>query len=320
MNIKHHTWDILDASKIQTFMRCERKFFFSYIMGWKPQGKSIHLIHGEAWHRAIEQILLHGYTKEGRWLGYEAYMNYYNQFYTKFQWEANQPKDPGTTNVALQSYINEYKNKDKDLEVIATEVAGSIKITEEKSLHFRLDSIIRNQHGKIISLEHKTGTRNTKQWKDSWLMKTQIALYTHVLYTLYSPQEVYGIVVNGTFFYKSQAPANIRIPIKKDKNSMRVWLNHTLHRMNMIQWETDRLLSDDKPDNDIMFSFPTNTEACTDYGGCPFIDLCMTCPNPLKYVDKGQPPLGFEVEWWNPADREEDATTIFKDGKLEKKK
>ena len=72
-------WDILDSSKIQSYMRCPRKYFFNHILGWsleeEEQGaleisssgllaapkseirKSEHLVFGTAWHHSMEHLL-----------------------------------------------------------------------------------------------------------------------------------------------------------------------------------------------------------------------------------------------------------------------
>lgn len=50
----HPTWDIMDASKLKTYLTCERMFFFEYVLGWRPDFTSNHLHFGSAHHEAME--------------------------------------------------------------------------------------------------------------------------------------------------------------------------------------------------------------------------------------------------------------------------
>jgi CRISPR/Cas system-associated exonuclease Cas4 (RecB family) len=62
---EHETWQVLDATKLQTYMRCPRKFFFNYVLGWKSEIPSNHLVFGSAWHMAMEVLLDKGYNSRG---------------------------------------------------------------------------------------------------------------------------------------------------------------------------------------------------------------------------------------------------------------
>jgi len=59
-----HTWDIIDSSKLSTFMECPRKYFYEYVLGWRPSMPNVHLTFGTAWHAAVERLLIEGYSQE----------------------------------------------------------------------------------------------------------------------------------------------------------------------------------------------------------------------------------------------------------------
>ena len=61
--------------------------------------------------------------------------------------------------------------------------------------------------------------------------------------------------------------------------------------------------------------FPQNPTACTKYFGCPYHGFCTAWSNTLKYADEA--PLGFHIEWWNPADKERKPKHVFDFSKKE---
>lgn len=311
----HPSWEIHDASKLQTSMRCLRKYFYEYVLGWRTDRVNIHLIFGEAWHRGMEVLLRCGYTQDAVVDAMVVFEQYYRQFFREEDDEENYPKVPGSALINYMQYIKEFKDDEVRYKTLFTEVAGPVNITDDEVLHFRLDSVMEDlKLNKIFSFEHKTASTNSSMWRSQWEQKMQLFLYTHALYCYYGYTKVDGVIVNGSFFYKSQKPANIRIPVRKRPDSMREWLTIVTYYLDVLKYNFNILSEKDKPENDVMFSFPKNTEACTDYGGCPFADLCIGWTNPLKFSEKV--PLGYKIERWNPMDREKDARYKFKDGKI----
>jgi len=64
-----------------------------------------------------------------------------------------------------------------------------------------------------------------------------------------------------------------------------------------------------KDSDEIMMAFPRRTENCTKYFRiCPYHDFCLTWSNPLQHCF--EPPIGFEIDFWNPSTREETASKV----------
>ena len=93
---------------------------------------------------------------------------------------------------------------------------------------------------------------------------------------------------------------------------MQAWMNTTNWWLQSIEDDFKILLEHDNPENELMYSFRQNSEACADYGVCPYYDFCWAWPNPVKQFDRT--PSGFKVDYWNPADREKESSGVFKDG------
>lgn len=302
----HETHTIIDSSKMQEYMTCPRKYFYRYVLGWDIYSKSIHLVFGEAWHRAMEVLMQQGYTGSAVKEGMERFTEYFRRYYEPYEDEIYAPKNVEYAYQGLLAYIERYI--DDDFEVLHTEVHGTIPIdTTGRMLVGRIDSICKDKNG-YFSLEHKTGSRLSAVWTEQWTMKVQIGTYLHALYLMYPEKDVYGILVNGVFFLKTMFKFE-RVPVRKLKNSMQVWLTMVNHYYNSIESDMELMRNEEKEDKVSMESFPMNTESCMNYmRPCKYIDFCKHWNNPLQRCDEC--PAGFEQIWWNPADSEKKSTKM----------
>lgn len=315
----HKTWRIHDASKIQVYMDCARQYFYKHILGWVSEEKNHHLVFGEAIHDALEYMSIHGYDKfeEAHAVLTETYRTHLPDDTTD---HLREPKTPAYALLTLAEYAKEYKDTDKDWDILYTEIAGTVPINDGDVLHFRMDKIIRNEEG-VWGIEHKTGSRLGRQWLDQWTLSFQISLYTHVLYCLYDPKEVRGIKIDGIIMKKptkahqseGRLTGNeyIRVPILKTPDMMEAWLWNANSWLLDVEWNIDRIMvgaAEEATNAPVMEAFPMNTQNCTKYFGCPYRTFCNIWPNPLQHCDA--PPVGFVEKWWDPSDREKKAANV----------
>ena len=300
-------WEIVDSSKMTEFMDCPRSYFFRHVLGWQSTAPNNHLIFGTAWHKAQEHLLLNGYDSVDA-----AVMLFMAEYRESFGPETDElfgNKTPTKADESLRSYAANFKDDLRKWEVLHTEIAGSVMITTEHLMHWRMDSILREKDtGKKFSLDHKTGSRKGRTWTDKFLLSVAAGCYTHVLYCLYPREEVKGVMYRGTFFYKSKPCEFEEVPCWKSMDSMQVWLWNTVYWYNMIRSNYE-LFSQCREDEEVMMAFPMQTESCTKYFGCSYHDFCTAWPNPLRRCQ--EPPMGYKVEFWNPAD---DETTTKMEG------
>lgn len=296
----NENWEIVDPSKLKEFTECPRKYFYRHVLGWKSTAPNNHLIFGKSWHDSQEHLLLNGYDSVD-----EAVLRFMHTYRQDLGPETDAlfgNKTPSKADEALRIYAGHFAQDLKDWDVLYTEVAGTVMITENYIMHFRMDSILREKRtGKIFSLDHKTGQRRGRTWIDKWALSISTGCYTHVLYCLYPPEDVKGVKYRGTFFYKSKGPEFEEVPCWMSMGQMQVWLWNTVYWYNLLR-DNYRMLSECNADEDIMMAFPIIGESCTKYFGCPYHDFCTAWPNPLKRCE--EPPMGFEVEFWNPMDEE----------------
>lgn len=299
------TWDIVDSTKLQTYMDCPRRYFFEYVLGWQGEAENVHLIFGSAWHLAMEHLLLKGYTKDTIAEAWNLLNDYYRKHFAPEDDSLRAPKIPSVALNALVGYCNEYRNDEFD--VLYTEIAGTVPIMADRVMHFRMDSILRHKDG-IGSLEHKTGSTLTRQWMDQWLLNCQTGTYNHVLYCLYPEEQVKdaGVVINGAIFNKTKMQYK-RVPARRTKKMMNVWY------WNVRQWigqldEDMAHLAVCKDSEPVLFCFKQNTQSCTKYFGCPWTAYCMSWANPLQYAE--EPPHGCVQRWWDPSNIEDQPAKI----------
>ena len=294
------TWDIIDSSKLSTYMDCPRQFFYKYVLGWERDYPNNHLVFGTAWHAAVEHLLLNGYNDASLTEAKFIFLQYYRDQLPEESDELYSPKRPTDAFNALDLYVKHFKNDLHKYEILYTEVGGIALIGEDSPMHFKIDAIARlKELGKNLILDHKTSQRKMSNWSSSWQLKTQLLFYLHVLYCLYPSDEIEGARVRGSFFYKSKENTFDEAVIKKDPNQMQAWINSCNHWYNSLKYDME-LLSDCDGNDVAMDAFPQNDQACEKYYGCPFLDMCNAWPNPIQHAET--PPIGMRVRYWDPRD------------------
>lgn len=314
----HPTWGIIDSTKIQAIQDCPRKFFYRYILGWQPENPSIHLEFGKAWHEAMEIILTEGTAPEAITKAYNQFLETYTLGMQRDQMvleELHPSKTPSNALRALAEYSACWR--DNPAQTMHVEVAGTVPISNTRVLHTKTDAIRRfspahQNAGKIYSLEHKTTTRQSRPWEEKWHVLFQVGTYNHFLNCLFSPTEVYGVIINGAIFRKggNEFP---RIPITFSPNMWEAWISEANHYWDYLEWNM-RQLYETSPSDRVMVAFPRNSFSCTKFG-CDYPHLCSVRANPLQICH--QVPLGFRQEYWDPRRNEERATKVVHTDKEE---
>lgn len=293
------SWYILDSSKIVEYCRCPRGFMFRNIFGWVSEAPDTHKIFGKCWHAAMEHLLLNGYTPESAIAAISAATELYRESFSEVTDSQREPKTPAYLLNAVPKYIIEHR--DDNFEVLYIEVGGAVPIAKDRVVYFKMDSILRDRRsGLILSLEHKTGSRNSRQWRDQWILSMQMFTYLHVLYSLYREDEIFGIKVNGAIFTKGKGVEFVRIPIRYMPKMMDVWLDNINYIVDCIEADISALSRTSDPSEKLQ-CFRQNYENCTSYYGCPYFDFCISWDAPLEHIEVA--PLGMKVEFWNPVER-----------------
>ncbi len=287
---------VFDASKISEYEGCPRKFFFRYVLGWQFKASNIHLEFGTAWHLAKEYLLSHGVNNNNLAEAYNLFEEHYRMHFGPETDGMYAPKDPGNAMYALIEYVNSHHEAYRDIDVLHTEVAAHVMIAKDRLVCGKIDAICRDERG-VFGVDHKTTQRDTAVFQEGFKLTTQFSLYTHILYSYYSPEEVWGYIIEGAILRK-KGNLHCIIPILKQPGMMNAWLGQINRRIDDMQRDYDRL-EDIKPDDLEMGCFDPNPKNCTSYMKmCEFHSCCTSWQNPVANFYRV--PGNMEVKHWDP--------------------
>jgi CRISPR/Cas system-associated exonuclease Cas4 (RecB family) len=319
--LNNPTIQIIDASKLQDYMQCPRRYFFRHVLGWSSELPNVHLDYGTAIHKSMEVLYPIGqkpdYSPDNVFKAYSVFLEHYRSVFPEETDFDREPKTPANTWRLLNMYADKYKDLDK-FTTLFSEVAGSVHIKPNGNdkVYFRSDLVVEEDPYGVYSLEHKTSQRSfSKQWLVQWPQKMQVGVYNHFLHCYF--ENPYGVHVNGLYvtrppkMKKDGSPyANstdcdfTRVMIRRNDMQMQDWLWQVNYWYDELQRDYQRL-SECTEGQEVMTAFPKRTESCSDYFGCLYADYCLAWPNPLKRCQEC--PIGMKVEHWNPLQLVEDA-------------
>lgn len=318
----HPSWQIIDSTKLQAFQTCPRKYFYEYILGWRPETPNHHLHFGSAMHKALEYIHQHPESYEDNkhlMFAFTAFLDEWRKFFPESCDDMFWPKSPMVMLQALAAYVQKWSSDPQDFRVLYTEISGSAPISEDRVIHFRMDTIIEDLQTRMKGcLEHKSASSDWL-WEAQWPLKIQVGTYSHVLHCLFQPDEIGNVIMNGIFFKKNKTNtvALHRLPIYRTQAHLQQWLWTVNLLVDQIEYETSIMLDGKWEDPSQLFeAFPLCGESCIKYGVCPFHDFCCAWSNPLARSVSGPPP-GFTQEYWDPRVGEATTRMDLTTGKIE---
>ncbi len=303
----HPTWDVLDSTKLTTYMRCPRLFFYQFVLGWQSDYPNNHLVYGSAWHIAMEWLLQHPGDVAGATL---AFLRFYRRHFGAGTDELYVPKTPANAVDSIAAYNDRFGREHEQEKVLYTEVAGLVLVADERTMVFKCDAILEDSAtGRIFGRDFKTSQRKYVNWGDHYTLSTQMLTYLHALHCLYPQAEDLKMIVRGAWFYRSPRVTEFADhPIDKSVEQMSAWLTRVNAWIDRL--DNDRYTLTEETTDDVgMSAFPQDDTACFDFGQqCQFFDFCNSWSNPIAHCDSV--PIGFKKEYWNPLERPEISTKI----------
>jgi hypothetical protein len=296
-------------------MTCQRRYYYEHVLCWQPDYPNIHLEFGIAWHLAKEFLLQDGsYTESAAHEAFQKFQSHYRKFYDIATDSDRAPKNAAFAYEALLSYCEKYGRQNKQFKVLHTEVAGMVSLETNNltaNLCYRIDAVVQEDTGNIRVLDHKTASVESQAFIDSWQLSVQMGAYIYAVTCFYPPEQVKGAFVDVTYFRKKGmgTECHSRIPVQRGENSLQVWHWNVLQDVKKLSNEIS-ILENEPIDKPVMECFPMNTENCTKYGRCPYMDFCVAWPNPMKKADSI--PMGFRKKEWNPLEMQSGAKEIWK--------
>lgn len=291
----------VDSTKLQAFLQCPRAYFFEYVLGWRADRTSNHLVFGQAWHSALEYLYNERLKLEAVPQAFNRFLEVYRQTWPESTDTWFGGKTPEAALRALVEYCQQNAEDIWRYQLLATEVTDHLPLWEEQFLIVKLDAVLQDQTGRKLILEHKTGSQGGQYWARQWHLSVQIGAYIAACNHFYNQEET-QCIIDGTFFLKTKRNFQREI-VSRSNSSLVNWSNTVVYSIQSIEREFG-VLANDAPNAPIQQGFPQNPTACEKYGGCQFFDLCTCVGNPLALAQKGCP-TGFKEEWWNPLANDE---------------
>lgn len=305
--ISHPTWGEVDSTKLKAFLSCPRSFFFRHILGWqRAGGHQAPLVFGQAVHKGMETLFKGGSDAECN----ADFLKIYRAAYSEEEDLMNLPRNPLAFQLMLPKYRAKYAYD--NWEVLATEWQGIVPIAEGREMSFRMDAVVKDQHGGIWVMDHKTyGRYATETWMNQWALDFQISIYYLGLLTWlpsigYDPSAFRGFIINGLGFIKGRVANPIehqftRVQITKSRYQLAAAVKDLNRWIDMIRKEI--WLAKREQHGGILSAFPRNPKGCTDWNRtCTYHNICSGSANPID----PEPPLGFERKFWSPSVIEEE--------------
>lgn len=291
-------YQTLDSTKLQSYAACPRQYFLEYVLGWRLDKASNHLVFGRSWHSALEYLYQNGLSLDNIPAAYERFIQEYRKDWPESTDSWFGGKTPEAVLIGLVEYVEQNAEDLYKYEILATEVTDILPLNDLDSITVKLDAVMRDKATeKIVIMEHKTGSSSGAWWARQWHLSLQIGAYIAACNHFYN-QEATPCIVDGTFFLKTKRTFQREI-ISKSETTMKNWAYTVLSLIKRIENDFAQLPFD-HPNNDIQISFHQNPTACSNYGGCQFMDICTCVGNPISLAQSGQPPIGYKKFWWNP--------------------
>lgn len=296
---REEIWGIIDSTKLQTFLSCPRAFFYEYLLGWRSDRPSNHLIFGRAWHKALELLYKEGFKAQNLVSAYDCFYEDYRKDLPEETDSLFGGKTPRAALLALSEYMREYASDAYEIEALATEVNDQVMFDNSQLLAVKLDLIYQNQKGEVCVMEHKTGSMSGQTWARQWALSIQVGAYIHACNLVYG-QKSTPLTVNGVFFLKTKRNFERTVCLRSEV-AQKNWAHTVATILRQIEEEFAQL-AECKEGDEVLRAFPMRPVACNSYSGCQFHDLCSCVGNPLRLGPN--PPIGFVEHWWNPLEEE----------------
>lgn len=184
-------------SKINTYRRCHRAYYFKYILKLRPKKKGAALRRGSIIHECIE-----AYNSGRSWK--KVYGKFEKEFYKNtFQEEILEFGDiPKMVKEIMENYAFYYE--DEPYEYLENELHFELPLMPGVTIEGYMDSVVKDEKNKIWPKESKTYSKDPNY--DFLLFNQQSGIYTWAAMELgYKPEGVLWDII------KAKEPSKVRI-------------------------------------------------------------------------------------------------------------
>jgi hypothetical protein len=290
----------IDSTMLNSFRTCEQRFFNEFILGLRPAEISIDLHAGAAFSGSLERFYHNLYV--GRLQTSEAILRTLPHFLNLWgDFTPQKPTAKTRDNMwnAFNGYIEKYPPATDHVQPFDFEGRKTVEFSFSIPLDFpnfprhpisndafiycgRAD-LLGIYNGRTCVRDEKTTGRLNSNWASKWDLRSQFLGYCWGISASGIPCDT--AVIRGIVVHAKSAhvyPEAIKIYAKWEIDRWFEQLRRDLWRLRRA-WE------------DKWWNYNLG-DACTQYSGCAFTDLCKS-QHPERWYDS------YAVKRWNPLDR-----------------
>lgn len=299
--------NLYDNTRISAFRRCPRRFYFRHVRHWASGRISSALAFGQAWHDMMDIIWSDGTTEEAL-VKWRDTMQTEGIDIDNTALMLDSKHTEGIAKAMIQGYVKKHRDFLHSVELIQCERPFAVPLTADDELFYvgRIDKVFRKkQDGKIYFAEHKTTSSYKKDgpFRESFLASfspnSQVDGYLFAGHMIFG-DEFREVWVDAALVHKTVHNGFRFIPVNRQLPMLDSWLWEANYFIAEIERNLATLESfsyHDLRDASFLSCFPKKTDACDDYAGCSYRDVCRFHPNPGRL---DAPPQGFIEKKWEP--------------------
>lgn len=142
---------VASNSRLNTFSRCPKRYFYKYEMGWERREKKIQLERGSWMHKLLEV-----YYKGGDWEAEHKRLT--KEFYKLFEEERIDLGDmPTDCRRLMRAYLRTYRDDFDRYNVVDTELDETVTFSNGMAMRIIIDLILEDkQTGFLFAWDHKS--------------------------------------------------------------------------------------------------------------------------------------------------------------------
>lgn len=295
--LDRHEAIIPDSSRTQTWKKCNRLFFYQYVINKVPKGNPVYIYFGDAYHR-FREVLSKGWfehvTSGGSW------ENFPDSYLLKAITAALQRYDKGgaeppeddrfgfltksrlvlSCRYAYNHWLQEKKKG--EFKVLQTEVASNFRLKDGSSKSFRIDELV-EWNGKLWIRDFKASTKQPAYYRYQLPFKDQP--YTYILAAKrHTGRKIEGIIFEQMFNEKSKGEKKTILVGPEIHSHIVTFTESQLEEWEYEQAGINRQMLDARI-NDV-YPMVQDEYQCTrgfspeegakKFGGCPYSELCIS--------------------------------------------
>jgi len=289
----------IDSTILSTFRACPQKAFRQYIEHWKPKSESVHLVAGKAFASGLEAsreaFYINGMGQED---AEGAGMVKLIKEYGEFQCPSDSAKSLERMCGALEFYFANYPLGADGAEPITLPGGGrGIEFSFAEPLpvaHPTLGSpilytgrsdMVAHRLGGIYVYDDKTTSSLGASWGRQWEMRSQFTGYIWAL--AQHGVKANGALIRGVSILKTKYDT-LEISTNRSPYEIERWHDQTVRDIERMKKMWEEGYWDYNLDG-----------SCTDYGGCPLVQVCKSS-TPENWL-----PVNFQQRVWDPLERKE---------------